>query len=254
MVNRPKSLYLHDLSWPELKEMLPEIKMAIIPVGSTEQHGPNGAFEYDTAGSREFSKLLGLELYPHVLVTPPVLFGVSGHHIHFPGTITLRQSTMVDVLMDVAWSLHQHGIRRLLFANGHGGNGPALGTAVARIKQELGGKVAWATLPYDAAADEIKKHVKSPIWGHACEIETSVMMYLWPQSVKKDALTKGDIPEEVLAHRAKGFPVQEGHYFDETTRNGCLGDARYASPEIGKAIVEAGLKVMVEYCKEFMKD
>lgn len=252
MTAKPKSLYLHDLSWPELKEMLPGIEVAIIPVGSTEQHGPNGAFDFDTSGSREFAKRLGERLYPKALVAPVVMFGMSNHHIHFPGTITLRASTFIDTLMDIVWSLSQHGIKRFFFANGHGGNTPALTIVVNRVKQEMGFKAAWATVPYDFVNDVSEKYVKSPTWGHACEIETSVMMHLHPQSVKKDALAAGDVPEEVIKRR--GTPVHEGHFFDETTRNGCLGDARLATPEIGRELVEAGLDRAAAYLEEFIKE
>jgi creatinine amidohydrolase len=246
-------MYLHDLTWPEVHELLPNIKMAIIPVGSTEQHGPHGCFDYDAAGSREFSKRLALRLYPHVLVAPGIQIGVSGHHIHFPGSITLRQSTLVDVIMDVAWSLHQHGIRKFFIANGHGGNIPAIGMAANRIKQEYGDEVAWATVPYDAARDVSAKHAKTEVNGHSCEIETSCMLYMWPQSVRRDRLTKGAVRPEVLAARQRGPAIaQEAHYFDEITTNGALGDANFASEAIGREMVETALDRYAAYLNEFM--
>jgi len=251
--DNPRSMYLHDLTWPEVHELLPNVKMAIIPVGSTEQHGPHGCFDYDAAGSREFSKRLALRLYPHVLVAPGIQIGVSGHHIHFPGSITLRPSTLVDVIMDVAWSLHQHGIRKFFIANGHGGNIPAIGMAANRIKQEYGDEVAWATVPYDAAKDISAKHAKTEVNGHSCEIETSCMLYMWPQSVRRDRLTKGAVRPEVLAARQRGPAIaQEAHYFDEITINGALGDANYASEAIGREMVETALDRYTAYLTEFM--
>ncbi|MDP2871225.1 MAG: creatininase family protein [Bacillota bacterium] len=253
MDKQPRSMYLHELTWPEVKELLPQIRLAIIPVGSTEQHGPHGCFDYDAAGSREFSKRLAQRLYPHVLVAPGIQIGVSGHHIHFPGSITLRPSTLIDVIMDVAWSLHQHGIRKFFIANGHGGNTPSIGVAANRIKQEYGDEVAWATVPYDAVRDVSAKHAKTEVNGHSCEIETSCMLYMWPQSVRQDRLTKGEVRPEVIEASKRGPALaQEARYFDEVTINGALGDATLATAEIGRDMVETALDRYAEYLKDFM--
>jgi creatinine amidohydrolase len=246
-------MYLHDLTWTEVRDLLPEIKMAIIPIGSTEQHGPHGCFDYDAAGSREFSKRLAMRLFPQVLVAPGIQIGVSGHHIHFPGSITLRPNTLVDVIMDVAWSLRQHGIRKFFLANGHGGNIPAMVMAANRLKQECGDRVAWATVPYDAVPDVSAKHEKTEINGHSCEIETSCMLYMWPQSVRTDRLTKGEIQPEMVMARERGRAIAgEARYFDEVTANGAMGDARFATVEIGREMVEVALDRYVEYLTEWM--
>ena len=249
---KSKCLYLHDLTWPEVKEALPQVKVAIIPVGSTEQHGPHATFEMDTAGSREFAKRLGERLYPHALVTPPVSIGVSSHHMHFPGTLTLQPETLASVLMDIVRSLHAHGIRRFFFANGHGGNRPVLGIVTARIRQEWGDSAAWGTVPNDNAQDVVQKHVKSETHGHSCEIEISNMLYLWPDAVRQSALTAGKITPLGALRRAKGYVLQESAFFDENTENGCLGDARLATKEIGKEIVETALDRLSALLTDFM--
>jgi len=250
---QPHSMYLHDLTWPEVKDLLPQVKLAIIPVGSTEQHGPHGCFDYDAAGAREFSKRLAQRLFPEVLVAPGIQIGVSGHHIRFPGSITLRPDTLINVIMDVAWSLHQHGIRKFFIANGHGGNVPAIGVAANRIKQEYGDEVAWATVPYDGVRDVSAKHAKTELHGHSCEIETSCMLYMWPQSVRTDRLTKGEVRQAVVEARKRNVGiVQEATYFDEITVNGALGDATQASAEIGRELVATALDRYAEYLKDFM--
>jgi creatinine amidohydrolase/Fe(II)-dependent formamide hydrolase-like protein len=76
------------------------------------------------------------------------------------------------------------------------------------------------------------------------------MMHLHPRSVKTGALARGDVPDEVVKRRAT--PVHEGRFFDETTRNGCLGDARLATPEIGREMVETGLDRAAAYLEEFI--
>lgn len=250
---KPHSMYLHDLTWMEVRELLPGIKMAIIPVGSTEQHGPHGCFDYDTTISTEFSKRLAERLFPQVLVAPGIAVGASRHHIHFPGSLTLRPETLVATIMDIAWSLRQYGIKRFLLANGHGGNIPSIGVAANRLKQEFGDQVAWATVPYDAVRDVSEKHAKTEVNGHSCEIETSCMLYLRPESVRQDRLTKGEVRPEVLEARRRGPAIaQEARYFDEITVNGALGDATHASVEIGREMVETALDRYAAYLQEFM--
>lgn len=253
MASEKKCLYLHEMTWPEVKEALPEVKLAIIPVGSTEQHGPHATFQMDTAGSREFARLLGERLYPNALVAPAVPVGVSSHHMHFPGTITLQPETLITVLMDVVKSLRAHGIKRFFFCNGHGGNSPVLTIVANKVKHDLGCPAAWATLPYNAVNDIWKENVKSEISGHSCEGEVSVMMHLWPDAIRKEALTPGKIAEAARGKWEQWPWVSEAHFFDETTENGCLGDATKASPELGKALVETGLDRAAAYLRAFME-
>ena len=253
MPDERKCLYLPEMTWPEVKAALPEVKMAIIPVGSNEQHGPHGTFQMDTAESREFAKRLGERLYPHALVAPAVPIGISGHHMHFPGTITLQAETLISLLMDMAKSLHAHGIRRFFFANGHGGNAPALTIVCNRIKHEMGCPAAWATLPYSAVGDITGKYVTSETSGHSCEGEISIMLYLWPDAVRTEALTAGEIVRSTRERAVQAPWASEAHFFDEITANGCLGDARKASAEIGRELVETGLDRAVSYLKAFME-
>jgi creatinine amidohydrolase len=241
------------MTWPEVKAALPQIKLAIIPVGSTEQHGPHATFEMDTVGSREFSRLLGERLYPNALVAPVVPMGVSGHHMHFPGTITLQPETLIAVLMDMVRALHAHGLRRFFFANGHGGNCPVLSIVTQKIRHEMSCPAAWATVPYDAVDDLYKEHVKSPVNGHSCDGEVSVMLHLYPRAIRREALTPGKIVQPVQEKIDKWPWAAEPRFFDEETENGALGDATKATPEIGKLLVEAGLDRITDYLRDFME-
>lgn len=250
--SQDRGLYLFDMSWPEVQKALLTVKAAIIPTGSVEQHGPNGTFEVDTARAREFAIRLGKRLYPKVIVTPCIQFGISGHHMHFPGTLTLKPETFIQVCMDIAWSLNQHGIKKFFFINGHGGNRPALSIVVNKIKYELGADAAWAS-PTSIVEDVIKRNVSSPVIGHACESEISQCLYLWPQAVKKDALEKGDIYPHIFDSWKK-LPVEQARYWDEITRNGALGDATKASYHFGKEAVEAALDRLERYLIEFIGD
>lgn len=250
MKESKKCLYLPEMTWPELKEALPKVKLAIIPVGSHEQHGPHGTFQFDAACSKEFSILLGQRLYPEAVVAPGVAVGVSTHHMNFPGTITLQPETLIQVLMDMTKSLIKHGIRKFLFVNGHGGNTPALTIVANRIRQDLDCEAMWGTLPYDVAGDISGKYVKSPVTGHSCEGEVSIMMYLKPDAVRTSALTPGNLNPQYVEDLKDALPIKRGSFFDEVTINGCLGDATKASAEIGKEVVETALDRLVPYLKK----
>lgn len=247
-----RGFYLFDMTWPEVQQALKTVKAAIIPTGSTEQHGPHGTFEVDTARAREISIRLGKRLYPRVLVTPPIQFGVSEHHIRFPGTLTLKPATFVAVCMDLAWSLYQHGLRKFIFVNGHGGNRPGLRTVVNRIKYELGADAAWVA-PSAVVQDVFNRYVTSPITGHACENEMSQCLYLWPQAVRPDKLEKGEVYPHIAETWGK-FPIEYARYWDEITRNGALGDATKSNYELGKEAIETALDRLTEHINGFLDD
>ena len=97
-------LILEDMIWPEVAEVLPEIKVALIPVGSCEQHGPNTTFVTDTVRAYRIAKLLAGRCGHKVICFPPITYGISSHHMDFPCSATLRVSTLTAVLVDTALS------------------------------------------------------------------------------------------------------------------------------------------------------
>ena len=143
-----KALILEELIWPELKQVLPEIELAVVPVGACEQHGPNTTFNTDTARAYGFSKMIGERFGSQVLICPPVPYGISVHHMAFPGTVTLRCETYINLLTDIAVALSKHGIRRIVFLNGHGGNSGSLSAVINTLKYEHGIDAYYSCLLY----------------------------------------------------------------------------------------------------------
>lgn len=245
---------LTEMTWPEVEEAFKTVKLAIVPVGAHEQHGPHMNESCDAVLATEMAKRLAAVLYPKVLVTPTVNMGISPHHLNFPGTISLRPETLLALLRDMVTSLQRHGINQVLFLNSHGGNQSTLSTACASFTQELG--VACYHAKTTASAKEaMKAHVQSSLYGHSCEREVSEAYYLAPHLVRPERLEKGDI---VHGGRWEGLrpgnPLQGFYYYEEMTRNGCIGDATQASYAIGEAIVEEALAELAGSLRELLDE
>jgi creatinine amidohydrolase len=245
---------LSEMTSPEFKAALEHINLALVPVGATEQHGPNLALATDYIAAHRLAQRLAARLHPLAIVVPPIPFGFSHHHTGFAGTITLSPETFMAVCFETAKSLRRDGIRHVLFVNGHNGNNAILNVVTNKIRYEL--EMEAATSFYFAqAADRVKEHAKTPRFGHACEIETSVLMELAPELVRREALAPGDmVPNEMrFAFNNQPFALQTSVPFDQQTRNGAFGDARLADPAIGKDIVETALKRTVEFVETFVR-
>ena len=251
--NQP--LILADLSWPEVEAIRDDVEVVLIPVGSNEQHGPNLALSMDITGATEFCKRASAMAYPKLIVAPSLPWGVSYHHMNFPGTITLSAETFIQTLVEVVSSLQQHGFQRFMIVNGHRGNTASLGNAVVRINEELAPTFVAAAIYFSFADDGIDEQFGiEGITGHACEMETSTAMYLAPEIVKSETLAAGEITE--LAFKLRGslrkYGVAVPYRFDRYTTNGALGDARNASLEYGQALMESALKNFVAFMDEII--
>jgi creatinine amidohydrolase len=241
---RDDGLVLANLTWPEVNEIRDEVELVLVPVGSNEQHGPNLAVQMDSRGAFEFARRASARMAPRLLVAPSVPIGVSHHHMNFPGTVTLTSETFIQVIVEIIESLLHHGFERFLIVNGHGGNIAAMETAALRAKSELEVPFVGACTYFsffDPAV--IARYETTAINGHACELETSVAMHMMPEIVRPDALAPAELTEFATSLRSdmRKYDVTVPFAFDEYTLNGALGDARLASAEFGRDLINSGL-------------
>lgn len=247
-----KPVFLADLTWPEVKARLPKVDLAILPTGSTEQHGPHLTVETDIAIATELARRLALQHFPRILLAPPVPAGLSNHHMHFPGTITWSFDTFTACLADTIRSLRRHGIPRFLILNGHGGNRASLAVLCTKLRYEEGVQVAactWFELVRETCLKFIPKRRV-----HADEIEAAMGLYLVPRIVRKAALTKGREHPDPYPHTdaTRGGAVEVPYYWEELTPNGAYGDARRATVAMGEELTAAFLKLAGEFVEAFM--
>lgn len=122
---------LSRMSWPEVEKYLKKKKTLLLPVGSTEQHGPTGLIGTDYLTAFEVAKAVGHKT--KTLVAPPLCYGMAHHHMGFAGSASLPPSLYVQVLASLIRSFASHGFSQILVINGHGGNIPSIQASFSEV-------------------------------------------------------------------------------------------------------------------------
>lgn len=253
MSDSEKRVAIQELTWREIAEREEQVRLVIIPVGSTEQHGPHLCLGTDAMRAYKFSLRVARELYPSVLVAPCIQVGISPHHMDFPATITLRPQTLVDTVVDYVSSLRQHGFEKFLIINAHGGNEGTLAVAVETVRAKFGIRIPYVNYKV-MTTDITKKVITSGLIEHAGEWEVSDAWFLAPELVRPESLSeggKGDYPykyTDLYGQYRVGYPYR----WKDLTDNGAMGNARAASPEKGRQINDTALKRIVEFVQDFV--
>ncbi|MGC0251826.1 creatininase family protein [Pseudactinotalea sp. Z1748] len=248
------SVEYHQLTTTEARELGAAGGVVVVPIGATEQHGPHLPLGTDfimahTVATRAAEQVEG------VLVTPPIWTGFSPHHMQFAGTVSLRTNTLMAVIRDVAESLWHHGIRRILFLNGHGGNANMLGAAAQSLRFESQVRIAVASY-WNFATEKIATWRQSPLGGinHACEMETSLMLAAHGEQVHAEKATNTPhvvsnpyLGNDLLGAGAVATPWD----FTEITTDGTLGHPELATAERGEDLLTAITQGVVDFLSDF---
>jgi creatinine amidohydrolase len=237
------------LSAEALRRRAEQGALVILPVASTEQHGPHLATFVDTILSGEVAKRaarLMLEQSQPVVVAPTVWCGLAEHHMPFGGTFTLSFATYRALLRDLCSSILRHGFRRILMLNGHGGNIAGLNVIVGELTAELQAPIVATTYWFhaegaykDILEDQLSVH-------HACEAETSAMMAVAPELVDTSRLQDAVGPVPTKPGSVLNQPLNRWRSFKEITASGVIGDARRATPEKGERLLDAAAKTLAD--------
>ncbi len=251
-MTEPNFLY-EEFTWEEIKVIVKENRVVLIPIGSIEQHGPHLPLNTDILIATAFCTEAGKRKPSHVLVMPPVSYGFNEHHMDFPGTIAIDGGAFITYILGVTTSLARHGFQKILLVNGHGSNSPFLDIVARRTIIET--KALCGTfMPYALVRDVIKEVAECKWNSHADEIETSLLRHLRPDLVNMEK-----------AKREIGFPITKFHWrsiserapltmmdiWSTISESGIAGDPTVATPEKGKQIFERGVERLLELVEEF---
>lgn len=198
---------LWKLTRKQVRERLAagELRGALLPTGSTEQHNEHLAMEHDTASATYVAHQAALALFPSVVVATPIPVGISEHWMEWKGTLSLRRETFAAVAFDICESLQRHGIGHILIVNGHAGNGP-LREHMEEFRQKLGIDVQfcsyWESYPQEFVAEHLES---GDCPAHAAEFETSMAMAAFP----------GNVHWEDVDYDRERFDIQADNYRDK---------------------------------------
>lgn len=250
-----RSYYVGELTWPDVKEFLAVHNTTIVPVGSCEQHGPHLPIDTDAYDAFWLS-LKAADKAQCALVAPPIYYGVSSHHMDFPGTVTLSPHTLEQLVYEVASSLANHGFKKFLFENGHGGNTPALEAAAQRIKTDTNAFVAIDTV--SLIPDFIEKSIQTSYDAHAGEFETSTTLANREKFVVKNRIKKSKIklPKSKytkIGLKESGPKVVWGFRTREISETGVIGDPTKASKKKGEAAWKLAIERLADLLIELDK-
>lgn len=233
----------------ELVTVAKKDAIVLLPVASTEQHGPHLATGVDTflAGEGCRRTALLMQKTRAVVVAPTVWIGLAEHHIAYGGSFTLSLPTYHALLKDICRSILRAGFKKIIIVNGHGGNMAALGALTTDLALELGAPIATTTLyslpmatgAYDGILED-QKGVQ-----HACEAETSMMMAAFPDCVRKGKLKQAVGP--VVSDAPFRNAVNVWRSFKDITPSGVFGDARRATPEKGEQLLDIAARMLADY-------
>ncbi|WP_434511738.1 creatininase family protein [Desulfitobacterium sp. AusDCA] len=251
-----RSVWLQELTWEDVADYLKDNDIAILPVGSTEQHGPAGPLGVDSYAAIALAEDAAKET--GVLVAPPLWYGDSPHHLEFPGTISLRTETLVAVVKDVIRSLAHHGFKKIIVINGHkGSNNPGLITACRSLHEYELPDVFLALADPMYLAKGIA-HIKDAVEHHAGELEISHVWYKHPHLIKPEKLPSNQVDLTTIMSEftnndllGKSGDTIEVFWNSREQKafapNGSFSDSSKASPEKGKTYHEYMVKNLVKF-------
>jgi creatinine amidohydrolase len=251
-------MQLQLCTWQEVERYLEGSTGIIIPIGSTEQHGPTGFIGTDALCPELIAR--GVGEHVGAMVAPTIATGMAQHHLGFAGSVTLRPSTLMAVVQDTVNSLARHGFDRFFFLNGHGGNMATVSAAFSEIYAESSLGTAGQNRPslrcrlqnwWDC---EAVKKISERRFGeaegsHATASEISLTYYGYPENAARVG------GAELTPRRAPKGTFYDADDYRRRYPDGRIGsDPSLASAEIGKELFEAAVGAIVAKYQDFLAD
>lgn len=233
-------LFWNRMKASDLVDLAARDAIVLLPVASTEQHGPHLATGTDdflcTEACRRAAEIVQ-KSHP-IVVAPTVWIGLAEHHVAFGGSFTVTLATWHALLRDLCDAILRAGFKRIVIVNGHGGNISALNALTVELTRTLGAPIA--TTSYFFFMDDALSATLEDQTGvqHACEAETSMMMTVCPELVDSARLPEAVGPQSSMS-LALARPLHVWKSFREMSPSGVLGDARRSAAEKGERLLDA---------------
>ena len=240
----PPERFLSYLTWTQIADLPDKANTVIVlPAGSTEQHGPHLPCAVDTiiAAGVMGHALARLPASVPAYALAPITYGKSDEHLHFPGTVTLDGTTLLETVTQIGESVYRMGFRKLLIVNGHGGQPQVMEMAARELRLRHGDYVV---LPHSTwrvpnVAGQFMTDREKRLSMHAGHAETAILMALAPHTVHMEHAVANyppEFPSKVLS--GDGRPACAWTARDFGT-SGVIGDPLPATPEQGQAILDS---------------
>jgi creatinine amidohydrolase len=246
---------LASLTWPEAREAVESNQLVVLPVGSTEAHGPHLPLDVDSHQVGYIAELVAERT--GALVAPTLPYGYATTWMEFPGTMTFQADTYQQVLFELVSSILEHGFRRVMILNGHRPNNTSVDVAARRAIDGLprdSEATVTAVSYWEPGAVRVHALRRSRLggMGHACEFETSVQLATRPELVKMDRLANVRPPLVGWDLVGPSEPARTyGRWPAPSAEHPAIfGDPTVASAESGRAFLEAVVDSLVEFVRE----
>jgi creatinine amidohydrolase len=255
----PPERFFSYLTWTDIQAMPDKENVVIIqPVGAIEQHGPHLPIIVDSAIAVSVIGKALSKLDPNVpaYALPPLYYGKSNEHWHFPGTITLSAQTLLAVLTEMAESIYRAGFRKLVLMNAHGGQPQVMEIAARDIHQKYEDFLVFPLFTWRVPhiAKELLTQKELEYGIHAGDAETSLLLSILPEQVKMERAVveyPHGLPEDSLLSMEGKLPF--AWVTRDLTKSGVLGDATVATKEKGDRLLESVSDGWVQVIKDIYK-
>jgi creatinine amidohydrolase len=243
---KPPTVFLGELTNPEVEAFLQAHHTVIVPTGATEQHGPHGPLLTDVLIPQEVARRAAPEI--GALVAPPINYALSYPHVGFTGLVHIRIPTFMALVEDLCVSFAASGFKRIIFLNGHYDNTYAIAYACANAAERMEKTVKAFPVNYwdGLTASEVAEYSGLKNGLHANAAETSAILAINPKLVDMDRANAEFPPfPEFTVNTA---PVHTAFFFTSpgsvhwATKSGTWGDARRATAEMGERYIEAAVR------------
>ncbi|MFB6120165.1 MAG: creatininase family protein [Halobacteriaceae archaeon] len=236
-------MHVADEAWPELGDHLDETSLALVPVGSTEQHGPHLPEGTDHLIAEALADAVADRT--DALLTPGIRIGVSSHHRQFPGTLWADPGPFRDYVESIARNLTYHGVDRMVFVNAHGGNVQHLREVGRRLHHdEAAYAVEWM---WDESIPDLVAELFERNGPHGGPKETAMIQHIAPELVHTDRLDAARDGGTATVSADMGRVHGARTFYDavDNSPNGVFGDQTDATPERGAQLFEAATDQLV---------